>query len=434
MEVRVRFLSRFNEILRKTSLMVLALDLDENDGVESSFVSNTKSTSMRLTVVSHPCVVAANQDFFARVQEHSGWEVTIVVPARWNNEYGHQHAEHWPAFHGEVISLPVVRQGSIPLHLYRARLSKLFLRLRPAALYVHNEPYAASTFQCFQAMRRVGTGPAGFYSAQNLLKRYRWPFSAMERSVFSQAGFALPVSMEVGSVLRAKGYLGQLEVLPLGVDAALAEAGDAQGHRLAGSDREFTLGYVGRLSREKGIDTLLEALPLLPSDRVRALIVGDGPAAGELRMQASKLGLEQRVTWRGYVDHRVVNQVYGEIDLLVVPSRTVPSWKEQFGRVVLEALVHGIPVVTSNSGELPSLVERTGGGWTFPEGDRRALARIVTNALEDRAELYRRGAIGRTSVLRLFDLESVAARFAAVVSEARERFLLGRRAGTTSRP
>ena len=60
---------------------------------------------------------------------------------------------------------------------------------------------------------------------------------------------------------------------------------------------------------------------------------------------------------------------YAQLDVLVLPSHTTPTWKEQFGRVIVEALWCGVPVVGSDSGEIPWLIELTGGGLVFPEGD-----------------------------------------------------------------
>ncbi len=65
---------------------------------------------------------------------------------------------------------------------------------------------------------------------------------------------------------------------------------------------------------------------------------------------------------------------YAQLDVLVLPSRTTPTWKEQFGRVIVEALWCGVPVVGSDSGEIPWLIGLTGGGLVFPEGDSEALA------------------------------------------------------------
>jgi L-malate glycosyltransferase len=363
---------------------------------------------MRLAVVSHPCITPVNQDFYARVQAQTGWDITILLPRRWKNDYGRQRAERWPAFRGDLVALPVALAGNIPLHVYVARLRRRLRALRPDVVYVHHEPYAAATFQMLRAARGLDGTAIGFYSAQNLNKHYRWPVSGWERSVYSRADFALPVSNQVAGVLQAKGYRGQIEVLPLPIDTESFTP-------VAVNSRPFTAGYVGRLAEEKGVDTLLEAMAMLEGEDTRLLVVGEGPARGALTARASELGLGQRVTWAGYVAHDTVPHVYRDMDVLVVPSKTVPSWKEQFGRVVIEALASGVPVIASDSGELPTLMHDTGGGWTFREGDSRQLAELLdaarTGSREDPRAM---GARGRQAVARMFDVERVAQRFVSV--------------------
>jgi glycosyltransferase involved in cell wall biosynthesis len=90
--------------------------------------------------------------------------------------------------------------------------------------------------------------------------------------------------------------------------------------------------------------------------------------------------------------------------VLVLPSHTLPTWKEQFGRVIAEALWCGVPVVGSDSGEIPWLIELTGGGLIFPEGDRDALARAL-GQLRREPQLRRALAEhGRAEVHRRFSL------------------------------
>ena len=173
-------------------------------------------------------------------------------------------------------------------------------------------------------------------------------------------------------------------------------------------------GFVGRLVPQKGVDTLLQALAQTP-DTVRALIVGSGPLETDLRSRASNLGIADRVGWRGYIDHLEMPGAYWEMDLLVVPSRTTEGALEQFGRVVIEALACGVPVCSSDSGEPPALIERTGGGWTFHEGDADELAERLRWADVNRDELRRRAEAGRARVRELFSAEAVAESFAETV-------------------
>jgi glycosyltransferase involved in cell wall biosynthesis len=378
---------------------------------EAGELNGVKYHPMKLLVVSHPCSVPSNQELYARVEAQTGWDVTLVVPSRWRHEYGYLRPSRWPGFEGTIVPVRVALAGNIPLHFYATSLQRLFHRERPDVIYVHHEPYGVATAQAFRA---AGDIPVGFYSAQNLLKRYPPPISIWERWCLRRAAFALPVSDLVADVLRKKGYRGPLQVLPLGVDTRRWRR--RQARRDAGAP--LTVGYIGRLSAEKGVDTLIDALAQTSNREIRAVIAGDGPERGRLEDLASRLGLDSRVRWAGYVPHERAVDFYGEIDVAAVPSRTTPGWKEQFGRVVIESLACEVPVVGSDSGELAKLIPSTGGGWTFPEGDARRLAELLDRLDADPEARIAAAQAGRLVVERDFDLERVAGRFAEVVSRA----------------
>jgi glycosyltransferase involved in cell wall biosynthesis len=371
---------------------------------------------MRLLVVSFPCTEPIRQDFYADFQARSGWDVSIVLPTLWQSEHGARRPQRWPAFGGELIPVPVLLNGNIPLHFYRARMTRIIEKTRPDAIYVHHEAYGVATFQTFLANQRSVRAPIGFYSAQNRLKHYPWPFSACEAYVYRRAAFALPVTQTAADVLRAKGYEGLLEVLPLGVDVNVYQP---NGHRaVRRQETDLTVGFVGRLAPEKGVDTLLAALTRPEAQGISAVIAGDGPMASALKDDASRLGLEGRVEWRGYLPHDRTPDFYRAVDVVVVPTRATQSYMEQFGRVVPEALACGVPVVTSDNGELPHLVDATGAGWVFPQGDAGALAAIL-GRLRGRQDMLRElGGSGRDEVKRRYSLEQVGPRFAAVIASA----------------
>jgi glycosyltransferase involved in cell wall biosynthesis len=363
---------------------------------------------MRLVVVSHPAVTPVNQAFFARLASLTGWDLDLILPERWHSEYGHRRAERWPQYEGGMHPRRVLLSGNIPLHVYAARLSPLLRQLAPDAIYVHHEPYALATAQVLQAARRF-RGAFGFYSAQNIEKRYPWPIPAFEKAVYRRADFAFPVTQAVLDVLRAKGYAGRASVLPLPIDT------EALRPHARSVGRPFTVGFVGRLAPEKGVDLLIDALR--ETEDVNAVIVGDGSSKHDLHDRAAAAGVASRVHWRGYVAHDRISDAYADFDVLVVPSRPIQGWTEQFGRVVVEALASGVPVIAANSGELPRLLEETGGGWLFQHDDAASLAGRIKDAA-DHAERAGRGEAGRRVVLARFGLDAVAVRFAAEVEAA----------------
>src|ERR1700730_2158902 len=119
-----------------------------------------RASSRNVLIISHPCITPINQSLFAHVEAETGWNITIVLPMRWRNEYGRRLSPaRWPQFHGRLWPVPVALAGSIPLHFYWTRLDQIFERERPSAIYVHNEPYALATYQAFRFSNRLTTTP-----------------------------------------------------------------------------------------------------------------------------------------------------------------------------------------------------------------------------------------------------------------------------------
>ena len=122
------------------------------------------------------------------------------------------------------------------------------------------------------------------------------------------------------------------------------------------------------------------------------MIVGSGPEKSRLVSLASALGLEAGCRWVEAVSYDVVCDYMNAMDVLVLPSRTTRNWKEQFGRVLMEALGCRVAVVGSDSGAIPEVMGAA--GQSFPEGDAGALADILKQLAGDarrRGEMAERG-------------------------------------------
>jgi glycosyltransferase involved in cell wall biosynthesis len=190
------------------------------------------------------------------------------------------------------------------------------------------------------------------------------------------------------------------------VDPDLFQRGDASGlrGRLGIADR-FVIGYVGRIVKEKGIADLIQALVSLPESCV-LMILGSGELEASMRKLSDSLGVASRILWVPRISSLEVPKYMNALDVLVLPSRTTHRWKEQFGRVLIEAMVCETPVVGSSSGEIPRVIGD--GGLVFPEGNVPALVRHLHTLYEDsgiRAEL---GAKGRARVLGRFTHRRIA--------------------------
>jgi len=376
---------------------------------------------MKLLVVSHACVTPINQQFYAAIEQISDWQISIVVPSNWKNDYRDQITpERWTDYKGQLISIPVLKPGSVPLHIYRSTFSSFLKEYNPDAIYVHNEPYAISTLQLYLANKFTINRPIGCYSAQNILKQYPFPFQQAEQWILKTSDFAFPVSQEVKAVLQTKGFRGYLQHLPLGIDSKTYYPHPARiqlANRFRSSEQEVLIGYLGRITEEKGLKTLLYALQQIQDLPWRFVVAGAGTYEAEFEALANKLNLSERILRLGYVPHSDAPTHLAAFDLLVLPSETRPNWKEQFGRVIIEALACGTPVIGSDSGEIPHLLTATGGGLIFPEANESALAEQLKRLILD-AELRKTMALrGQQTVKEQFTYDSVSKTFIQTIEE-----------------
>jgi glycosyltransferase involved in cell wall biosynthesis len=370
---------------------------------------------MRLLVVSHACATPINQIFFADVERISGWSITIVGPSTWNDDYSTQRTfERHSDFDGVIHPIPVWMNGHIPLHFYRSTFRSLLKNLRPDAIYVHHEPYAAATVQMYLANRLWHGCPIGFFTWQNMNKSYLPPFRQTERMVHQQSDFAFSGSESARNVLRSKGYRGPCALLPgsINPDIHLPDpSADGLRGELGIPDDAVVLGFMGRISRVKGLETLLEAVALLEDLPWHLVLVGDGDHMKPLQENATSRGLASRVHFTGYVPHTKAPRYLSFFDILVLPSETQPNWKEQFGRVLIESLACGTPVIGSDSGEIPHVITRSRGGLTFPEGKTDALARVLRIMIESPGLRTEHANLGRSFVLDEHTNLALARRF-----------------------
>ena len=318
-------------------------------------------------MVSKACLVGVYQRKLEEIAACPDIQLTVAVPASWRDERGEVRLERTHVRGYDLVVEPLAFNGNFHLHFY-PQLGRRIAQVRPDLVHIDEEPYNFATWHAMRLVRRQGARSL-FFTWQNLARRYPWPFSRFERDVLRQADAAIAGNEEAVAVWRGKGYRGPMPVIPqFGVD--LAEFHPAQRPaRAAGGP--FVVGYAGRLVPEKGVDLLLRALAQLPGE-VRARVVGAGPERARLARLAAALGVANRVEWRPLAPSVEMPSLIAGFDCLVLPSRTRPNWKEQFGRVLIEAMACGVPVVAAASGELPNVVGEV--GRLFGEGDAAALA------------------------------------------------------------
>ncbi len=341
----------------------------------------------RLLVVSHPAVVSVNQEVYRELRSR-GWDVTIVLPRRWRSEYSgaSMRAARAAGDGGRAASDARGARAAAPSATSTSHAAGRCSSARvPTSRFSRLEPFALAASQW--GARAVGSRRA---LRRAVLREHRPPpaasrCDALRARVLRDAAFVAARSETAGELARAWGATGEIALAPPAVPAWERVP--------ARSERPFTVGYAGRLVKSKGVMDLLGAVRMLD---------GAGRAAADRRRRAAHRARGQArspartCACSSGLGHDEMAGAYAQIDVLVLPSHTTLTWKEQFGRVIVEALWCGVPVVGSDSGEIPWLIELTGGGLVFAEGDRALLARALAR-LRDEPAAARRARSGGTS-------------------------------------
>jgi glycosyltransferase involved in cell wall biosynthesis len=223
----------------------------------------------------------------------------------------------------------------------------------------------------------------------------------MEQANYGACVAAIAGSQEAASVLRRKGYQGTLGIIPqFGVDPSLF-APPEQGR----PPDSFHIGYAGGLIREKGVDLLLRACAGLQGDW-RLTAVGSGDEQEALMVLAQQLGIRDRVTLGQRLISQEMPNFYRSLDALVLPSRTQPNWKEQFGRVLIEAMACGVPVIGSDCGEIPNVIGQA--GMIFAEEEHEQLTAQIQRLMNEPDLARSLARAGRERALERFTMSHVA--------------------------
>lgn len=361
---------------------------------------------MKIFVVSHSSVVDRFRRKWAELARRPGIELTVLVPSVWPE--GGQPVR--PVADAStpyriICSRPVFR-GVHALHFYPL-LPYHLARHRPDVLHIEEEPWNVVTVQAALLGKLLGARVV-FFTWENVRRSYPFPLGLLLRTVLRLSDRAIAGSETARDLLRLRGFEKAIDVLPqYGVDApARCLAPTTHGR--------FVVGFAGRLVPQKGLDCLVDAVVGLPPS-VHLLVVGDGPHRATVLERARRLGLEGRIEMAGAVSHGEMARYLARMSVLVLPSLTTARWKEQFGRVLIEAMALGVPVIGSDSGEIPWVIGDA--GLVFPEGNSAVLRERLRALFHDERLLQELVARGRARVASRFTNDVLAEQTHAIYGD-----------------
>ncbi len=374
---------------------------------------------MKVLLISHACVTDTNRDRLEALARGSDLDIMLFTVRSWQDRDGGQVL----AFEPFSAASYLARTGTAlfnwhPVgHFYIHGLRGAISDFNPDIIHIDEDFYALTTFQV-TFLTRHHHAKVILLNFQNIPRRLPWPISQMARFSLSRGDGAIAGGFGSAEVLRLAGFTGPVEVIPPGLDENLYHPMDASALRERLGLNTFTFGYVGRLVPEKGLLTLLRAAARL-SGPWQLYLVGGGPQESELRAEAARLGIVDRVVFAGQVPHRAIPRHIACADVIVLPSETTKRWKEQFGRTIIEAMACGRAVIGSDSGEIPRVVGED--GLIFPEKDVEALAECLQTIRDNprlRETLAQRG---RTKVLKHYTWSKIARRTKAFYRKVLEQ-------------
>lgn len=378
---------------------------------------------MRVLLISHTCQSRAEgQRKAEQLARMPGVELMVLVPQRFNH-YGRWREAETPdeagfAYEVRKVAWPWVGPAQNYLH-WHPGLGKILKEFQPEVIDLWEEPWGlVSAHACWLRNRLLPDAKIVMESEQNLRKDWPVPFRWFESYTIRNADHAIGRSREVIEVLRNKGYGGPATVVGNAADTALFRPMDREACRRALDFRAFTVGYVGRLVERKGLMDFVDSLAYCP-EGVEAVFVGAGEYQPALEQRLREMGRTGQVRFITERKLEELPEVMNALDALVLPSRTVPSWKEQFGRVIIEAHACGTPVIGSDSGAIPDVIGA--GGLVFPERNARALADAIAELKSDPAKRDQLGENGRIQVMENYTWEWVAARMRDVYQQCADQ-------------
>ncbi len=367
---------------------------------------------MNVLVISHTYITRVGREKWRELARRGDIRLKIIVPTKWKDYlFTLNYADHVET-ELDMTALPVLFSGKEAAHLYVS--GSLGMReFTPDILHVEEGTDAFSYFQAL-VYKWLYAPKANtlFFTWMNFEKTLKFPFTLFERFNLRHSDAAICGNADARDILRSKGFTKPVHVMPLlGLDAELFSKRDAAALRSELGLRGTVIGFIGRFVPEKGVLELLQAAAKLRGD-FTLLLIGGGALEQDLRGTVEALGIADRVRIVLSIPHSEIPRHINCMDMLVLPSYTVPHWKEQFGQVLVQAMASEVPVLGSTHAEIPRVIGDA--GLTFPERDWDAMLAQLQRLMDSeelRSELAKKG---RARVLELYTNTQIAGRTAAV--------------------
>lgn len=377
---------------------------------------------MKILVASHTYIVDINcEKFKTLAQLDPNIEVTIVVPKTWKpGGVQNKIIETQSRIEGNFKLIPISNfsQNNQGLLTFGRDIIKLLNEFQPEIIQVEQGVKSFAYAQLITLNKWLNLKAKNvFFTWWNLPYESKFPVSYLEQYNLSNTDGLVAGNQDAADILRDHGYDNAVTVMPqLGVDEVLfsPKKQPELSQKLGINQEEFVIGFVGRFVKEKGILTLLKAVKSLPEKNWKLLLLGRGELQETIIKQSKDFKIEDKLIRVESVTHDHVPQYINLMNVLVLPSETTyefktlttVGWKEQFGHVLIEAMACKVPVIGSDSGEIPNVINDA--GLIFPEGDSEELKNCLSQLMLDPALADKLAEKGYRRVLENYTNQALA--------------------------
>ncbi|MFK7823200.1 MAG: glycosyltransferase [Oligoflexales bacterium] len=368
-----------------------------------------KDKKIHLLSISQAMVVAAYRSFFyqlahvvSRSERSTDVALGIVAPHQFIElggqlksceKFQYPYTNHGLNRMGKVLK---AKRFHVQTVLFRGlgKTIKQFLRSNKKGeniIFCMAEPYSVTSLLVWLTAFFVKRNQFKFFciATQNIYKDFAWPIKAIQGFVLKRCDGIFALGDEHEGVIRRSGYKGPFFSFPLWFNSDLFRPRPYSECVKVFSDLDLSilkgrkvLGFSGALKEEKGIIDLLNFLKINHEklkDQYAFVVCGYGPLESELKKSLEELmDLGLLTYFFGPLPADKMPNFFSLCDILVVPSKTKKHWKEQFGRIIVEAKACGCSVVGSDSGEIPVVVDHP--DYIFSEGNLAELGIAVEHA------------------------------------------------------
>jgi glycosyltransferase involved in cell wall biosynthesis len=352
---------------------------------------------MKILVASHSYIVDLNCEKLRQLaQINDEIQVTVVVPKKWNPK-GVQSQIIETQFKAEgnfrVVPVSNFSQNHQGLLTFGTDVIPLLKEFKPNIIQVEQGVKSLAYAEFISLNNWLNLDAKNcFFSWWNLPYKMKFPFSWLEQFNLRYTDGFIAGNQDAVDIITEHGYQGPITVMPnLGVDEQLfsPQAEPELAAELGIKPDDFVIGFVGRFVVEKGILTLIKALKKLSNYAWKLLLLGRGELTEEIIQEMKEMGLEKNLILIPSVPHTQVPRYINLMNTLVLPSETTfefktisaVGWKEQFGHVLIEAMACKVPVIGSDSGEIPNVIADA--GLIFPEKNDLALSNCLERLMAE---------------------------------------------------